>query len=224
MMYTAFTSNVNSVYSTAPNLLRSAMALAKKAYHHGELRESLLTVAEAQLERDGPAGLSLRKLGRQLGVTPGAPYRHFEDKDALLAALATLGFQRLRHTMLAEQEGATGPEDRLRRGGVGYLKFASKHPELFRLMFGWMPARDVPELDESGDAAFAVLQEILSACERDGLLSRDPREAGLLAWSAVHGAAFLLIDDGLELCELIADPEAVANRLHDSLWNGIGRS
>jgi AcrR family transcriptional regulator len=222
-MYTAFTFNVNSVYSTTRDLLQSAMATAKKAYHHGELRESLLSVAEAQLERDGPAGLSLRKLGRTLGVTPGAPYRHFEDKDALLAALATLGFQRLRQTMLDEQNGATGPEDRLRRGGVGYLKFAAEHPELFRLMFGWMPTRDVPELDESGDAAFAVLKEVLIACEQQGLLSRDVREAGLLAWSAVHGAAFLLIDGGLKFCELLPDPAAVADRLHESLWNGIGR-
>jgi len=140
-----------------------------------------------------------------------------------LAALATLGFQRLRQTMLDEQNGATGPEDRLRRGGVGYLKFAAKHPELFRLMFGWMPTRDVPELDESGDAAFAVLKEVLIACEQQGLLSRDVREAGLLAWSAVHGAAFLLIDGGLKFCELLPDPAAVADRLHESLWNGIGR-
>ncbi len=223
-MYTAFTFNVNSVYSAPPNLLRSTMAFAKKAYHHGELRESLLAVAESQLEEEGPAGLSLRKLGRQLGVTPGAPYRHFEDKDDLLAALSASGFKRLRETMLREQEGATDPEDRLRRGGVGYLQFAATHPELFRLMFGWMPARDAPELSQSGEAAFAVLQETLEACQSAGLLTRDIREAGLLAWSAVHGAAFLLIDDGLELCNLIPNAEAVANRLHDSLWCGIGRS
>jgi AcrR family transcriptional regulator len=199
------------------------MALAKKAYHHGELRDAFLEAAEALLEENGPTGLSLRKLGRQLGVTPGAPYRHFEDKDALLAALATGGFQRLRQMMLDAQEGATNAKDRLRQAGVGYLKFASKHPELFRLMFGWMPARDTPELYESGDAAFAVLEGVLGACEMDGLLSGNARDAGLLAWSSVHGAAFLLIDDGLKLCELAPDPEAVANRLHDSVWAGIGR-
>jgi AcrR family transcriptional regulator len=222
-MYTLFTFNVNTVYSHPSDKLQSTMAITKKAYHHGELHEALLQTAEALLEQDGPAGLSLRKIGRQLGVTPGAPYRHFEDKDALLAALATQGFQRLRQMMLDGQEGAVDAEGRLRRAGVGYLGFASKHPELFRLMFGWMPARDAPELYESGDAAFAVLEGILQACEKEGLLSRDVREAGLLAWSAVHGAAFLLIDDGLKLCELAPDPEMVANRLHDSLWSGIGR-
>jgi AcrR family transcriptional regulator len=199
------------------------MTIAKKAYHHGELREALLEAAEALLEQDGAAGLSLRKLGRQLGVTPGAPYRHFEDKDALLAALATLGFERLRQMMLDPQDPATDGEERLRRAGVGYLQFASKHPELFRLMFGWMPGRDAPELQESGDAAFAALEDILTACEKEGLLSGNAREAGLLAWSAVHGAAFLLIDKGGKLCDLAPDPEAVANRLHEGVWSGIGR-
>ena len=222
-MYTTFTLNVNTVYSRPRIKLHYGMPIARKAYHHGELRESLLEAAETVLEKDGPAGLSLRKVGRQLGVTPGAPYRHFEDKDALLAALATRGFQRLRETMLDAQTGAANAEERLRGGGVGYLRFASAHPELFRLMFGWMPARDVPELYESGDAAFAVLEDILGACEQEGLLAGSAREAGLLAWSAVHGAAFLLIDDGLKLCELAPDADAVANRLHDSLWSGIGK-
>ncbi|MGB8331188.1 MAG: TetR/AcrR family transcriptional regulator [Polyangiales bacterium] len=198
------------------------MARPKKAYHHGELSEALLGAAEVLLEQKGPTGLSLRKLGRQLGVTPGAPYRHFQDKDALLAALATGGFQRLRQMMLAAQDGAASPKDRLRGAGVGYIEFASQHPELFRLMFGWMPARDTPELYESGNAAFAVLQDVLGACEKEGLLSEKASDAVLLTWSSVHGAAFLLIDDGLKLCDLAPDPKTVATRLHDSVWSGIG--
>ena len=141
--------------------LHCPMATAKKAYHHGELRESLLEAAELLLEEDGPVGLSLRKVGRRLGVTPGAPYRHFEDKDALLAALAVRGFQRLRKRMMADQVGSADGEDRLKRAGLGYLEFASQHPELFRLMFGWIPSRDVPELCEAGDAAYAGLRGIL---------------------------------------------------------------
>ena len=223
LMYTVFTPNVNTVYREPSIKLQSIMICAKKAYHHGELRESLLQTAEALLEEDGPAGLSLRKVGRQLGVTPGAPYRHFEDKDALLAALATEGFRKLRATMLANQEGAPNAEERLRRAGVGYLEFASTHPELFRLMFGWMPARDVPELCEAGDAAFAAYEEVLEACEKEGVLARSVRDAGLLAWSAVHGAAFLLIDDRMKLGELKPNPQCVLDLLHDSLWSGIGR-
>ena len=222
-MYTSFTFDVNTVYSDPRNKLQSAMAIAKKAYHHGELREALLWAAEVLLEQDGAAGLSLRKLGRQLGVTPGAPYRHFEDKDALLAALATVGFERLRQMMLDPQEPATDGEERLRRAGVGYLRFASKHPELFRLMFGWIPSRDVPELCEAGDAAFAGLRGILERCEQEGLLSKSVPDAGLMAWSAVHGAAFLLIDKRLMLGEEEPCPEGILKHLHEGIWSGIGR-
>jgi AcrR family transcriptional regulator len=222
-MYTAFTFDVNSVYSTPMIKLQSSMATARKAYHHGELRDSLLQTAEALLEEEGPAGLSLRKVGRQLGVTPGAPYRHFEDKDALLAALATEGFQKLRASMLADQESAPDGQERLRRAGIGYLQFASSHPELLRLMFGWMPSRDVPELCEAGDAAFDALEGILQSCEDEGLLSRSVSAAGLLAWSAVHGAAFLLIDERIQLPEPETNAECVLNAMHESIWQGIGR-
>ena len=199
------------------------MLKAIKPYHHGGLREGLLEVAEAQLEEEGPAGLCLRKLGRALGVTPGAPYRHFEDKGALLAALATLGFRRLRATMVDGQGQCVDGEKRLRLAGIGYLTFASKHPELFRLMFGWNPAREVPELREAGDAAFEAFSEVLCACEQQGLLQQGALPAGLLAWSAVHGAAFLMIDDRLGGCDVGKDPEAVLNSIHQSLWGGIGK-
>ncbi len=222
-MYTAFTFNVNTVYSAAPIKLHSAMATARKAYHHGELRESLLEAAQGLLEEDGPGGLSLREVGRRLGVTPGAPYRHFEDKESILAALAIRGFERLREMMGAEQDDGAGGEVRLRRAGLGYLEFASENPELFRLMFGWMPSRDIPELCEAGDAAFAGLQGILEACEREGVLTRSVQEAALLAWSAVHGAAFLLIDKRLILGESEPCAKGVLERLHDGIWSGIGR-
>ena len=199
------------------------MATAKKAYHHGELRESLLEAAELLLEEDGPVGLSLRKVGRRLGVTPGAPYRHFEDKDALLAALAVRGFQRLRETMMADQEGSADGEESLRRAGLGYLEFASRHPEMFRLMFGWIPSRDVPELCEAGDAAFAGLRGVLERCEQEGLLTKSVPDAGLMAWSAVHGAAFLLIDKRLMLGDEDPCPAGVLELLHESIWTGIGK-
>lgn len=203
--------------------LHCPMATAKKAYHHGELRESLLEAAEVLLDEDGPVGLSLRKVGRRLGVTPGAPYRHFEDKDALLAALAVRGFERLAERMLAEQDGSANGEERMRQAGLGYLEFASQHPELFRLMFGWIPSRDVPELCEAGDAAFAGLRGILEDCEREGLLTKSVQEAGLMAWSAVHGAAFLLIDKRLMLGDEEPCAKGVLELLHEGIWSGIGR-
>ena len=221
-MYTAFTFDVNTVYTGAMIKLHCSMATARKAYHHGDLRESLLEAAGELLEKEGPAGLSLRKLGRQLGVTPGAPYRHFEDKDALLAALATEGYVELRSEMVADQDPSIGGEERLKRAGVGYLRFATRHPELFRLMFGWMPSRDIPELWEAADATFAGFEAVLQACENEGLLSRSVNEAGLLAWSAVHGADFLLIDGHLKVDQPAPDAACMLNLMHESTWSAIG--
>lgn len=200
------------------------MLCDRKSYHHGDLRESLLTAAEEQLEEEGPAGLSLRKLGRALGVSPGAPYRHFEDKDALLTELATIGFKRLRAMMIEEMARGTDARDRLRLLGIGYLKFAYAHPGLFRLVFGWMPAGDAPERAESGDAAFATFVEVIEQCEAEGLLRRGVVNAELLAWSAVHGAAFLMIDNNLKLWPMTPDPVAIGNRLNKTLWEGISGS
>ena len=222
-MYTPFTSNVNTVYKKKIVVRMKVALRSRNSYHHGDLREALLNVAEVQLEEEGPAGLSLRKLGRELGVTPGAPYRHFEDKDALLAALATVGFRRLRDAVVAEQHESLPGEECLRHAGIGYITFAARHPELFRLMFGWMPSHDVPELRESADAAFHALVRIITQCEEEGALQQSPIDAGLLAWSSVHGAAFLLIDGGLTFCSPDPDPTEIGNRVHDALWAGIGK-
>ena len=195
---------------------------AKKSYHHGQLQEALLESAEASLEQQGPSGLSLRKLGRELGVTPGAPYRHFADKEALLGALSARGFERLREMMLEQMQGQQDPAQRLRLAGIAYLSFASAHPQLFRLMFGWMPTQDCEAVHEAGAEAFGVLQATLDAAEAAGQLRLSAHESALIVWSAIHGAAFLLIDGGLAKFELEGNVLALGNRIHADLWTGIG--
>ena len=194
----------------------------KKPYHHGELPECLLDAAEKALEEHGPAGISLRKLGRQLGVTPGAPYRHFEDKDALLAALAAKGFRRLARMMREAKEESTGPTERFRLNGMAYLSFAQTYPQLFRLMFGWMSGHEDAELKEAGLEAFSMLLETLQELEAAGLLRVPIHKAALLAWSAVHGAAFLLIDGGVHKFDLEPSAELIGNEIFESTWSGIG--
>lgn len=223
-MYTAFTSNVNSVYTGAMIKLQSNMPSAKKTYHHGDLRDALLDAGERMLEREGVAGLSLRKLGRELGVTPGAPYRHFEDKDALLTALAAVGYRRLRAEMLRDVQSATDSEDMLKKSGTGYVRFAIAYPELFRLMFGWTPTVETEELREAGEAAYSAFEAILQRCEEEGRLRLSVDEAGLMAWSAVHGAAFLLIDGRLKLDITAPKAECILDHLHKGIWRGIGHS
>jgi AcrR family transcriptional regulator len=149
-------------------------------YHHGDLPPALLKAAGKILEKEGIAGLSLRELARRAGVSHSAPYRHFPDRDALLAALATEGFALLRERL----ESKAGPES-----AAAYVRFALDNPQRFRLMFGGQIAYDrYPGLREQANAAYAGLEK---------QFSQYGSEAGIAAaaaWSLVHGLSHLLLD------------------------------
>jgi AcrR family transcriptional regulator len=107
----------------------------RPAYHHGDLKSALITAALAAVEQRGPEAVSLRDLAQSLGVSRAAPYRHFADRDALLAAVAAKGFEAL---IVVYQTALAGPGDgreRLHRLAVDYLTFASRRPGLYALMF-----------------------------------------------------------------------------------------
>lgn len=151
-------------------------------YHHGDLRAALLERARTVLEHDGPGALSLRALAKRAGVSHNAPYRHFADREALLAALAAEGFRLLAEALSA----ATG-----RAMGEAYVRFALEHPQLFRLMFGghlrFSRHRSL------ADAA-AKPYHALRAAFHDASQVADPEKAAAAAWSLVHGLAHLLLD------------------------------
>ena len=109
-------------------------------YHHGNLRQSLLEAALTILSRDGEAGLGLRDLARAVGVSPAAPYRHFDSRAALLEALAVTGFQRF--TARMEEVAAGTPSDPMAAMGKSYVLFALENANLFRLMFSPQLKRD----------------------------------------------------------------------------------
>ncbi len=151
-------------------------------YHHGDLRPALLKAAARVLEKEGPGALSLRELARQAGVSHNAPYRHFSDREALLAALAADGF-RLLGEALAQTSG--------RAMGEAYVRFAIEHPQLFRLMFGGHVS-----FSRHGPLAQAAAQpyEALLAAFRAQPAIADPEKAAAAGWSLVHGLAHLLLD------------------------------
>ena len=161
-------------------------------YHHGDLRRALLDAAMEMLATHGAEDLGLRELARVVGVSAAAPYRHFDNKTALLEALAVTGF---RDFALAVDAAArdVAPTDRLDAMGRAYVKFALEHGNLFRLMFSPELKRDArPTLRMAADAAFASLR-IATASEGDG------RIAALKAWAQVHGLAVLLLDGQIAL-------------------------
>ena len=175
-------------------------------YQHGDLRRALIQASLKLLSDGGVAGLSLRAAAELAGVSHAAPYRHFRDKSALVAAIAEEGFRLL----TAEMRGAIaacGSSDllaRLRAAGSGYVTFALRHPAYFRIIFGEVTYADKetePEmraLRVAGEEAYAVLRDLVAEGIRRGRLrAGDPDQLSLAAWSLVHGLSMLTISGHL---------------------------
>src|SRR6267142_2875008 len=149
-------------------------------YHHSDLRTALLRAAGKRLEKQGITALSMRDAARRVGVSLNAPYRHFADREALLAALAAQGFEMLGQAM----RGQTG-----RGMGEAYVRFALQYPQRFRLMFGGQVALEkYPQLRAAASSAFDQLQAAFSG------YAVEPRVAAAAAWSLVHGLSHLILD------------------------------
>lgn len=165
-----------------------------RPYHHGNLREALLEAGIGLIAEAGPAGFTLREVARRAGVSHNAPYRHFRDKDALLAALAAQGFEELTRAMLQAAARQKTSLDRLRASGLAYIDFALRRPEHFTVMFD-APAADAGDpAHAAGARAFQTLAGFIAECQRAGQLRPgDARQLARMAWSLVHGIAKLAI-------------------------------
>ena len=171
-----------------------------KPYHHGNLRRALLDEALRTIQTHGVEHLTLRTVGERLGVSRSALYRHFADKQALLATVGTEGFRTLRQ-VLADAWAHNG------RGRVGfeamaraYVQFAVAHPSHYRVMFGGFiesAAKDDHFVTEA-KAAFQVLVDALVEQQNAGGIRRDdPVLMARFLWALVHGTAMLVIDGQL---------------------------
>jgi len=170
-------------------------------YHHGALREALLKAAETVLRRDGLAGLTLRAVAREAGVSHAAPTHHFGDLTGLLSELAAIGFQRFGAAMQAAVASAPPAEKGL-ASARAYVAYAQANPGMYGLMFrNERLDYGRPSLHAAAEASFAGLARAVGAGREgqitDGKLSLD--EAGRIvhAWSMVHGYAMLLLDGRL---------------------------
>jgi AcrR family transcriptional regulator len=147
---------------------------------------------------EGTWNFTLREVARRAGVSHTAPYNHFEDKSALLAEVAALGFEALRQAVESAARGHPRSAPQALTGIVAaYVRFGVGHPAHYRLMFGAELADKTrhPSLQPAGDAAFAVLTGVLERGQASGQIRRDPvRDQALAAWSLVHGLTTLLID------------------------------
>jgi len=164
------------------------MSTSKRSYHHGDLPASVLLSAAQLLEKEGLEGLTMRALARRAKVSHNAPYRHFPDRESLLAALAADGF-----AMLGKAQREAAAANGLLGMGEAYVRFALDHPQRFRLMFaGPVRFSKHPALREIATRTFEGLSGALSA-RAPG--ARDAGDASLAAWALVHGLAQLLLED-----------------------------
>jgi AcrR family transcriptional regulator len=195
-------------------------------YHHGDLRRALVETALAMVTEEGAWNFTLREVARRAGVSHAAPYNHFEDKSALLAEVAALGFQSLGQTM----EAAARAQPRSARQafasiGAAYVRFGVEHPAHYRLMFGAELAEQArhPTLQAASDATFAILTGVLERGQAAGQVRRGTvRDQALAAWSLVHGLATLLIDQRLSFLGVsTGDAERHARQAAMALFEGL---
>lgn len=177
-------------------MVSTASKAQPKSFHHGNLRQSLL---EAAMVQEDIANLSLRQLAAGLGVSAAAVYRHFADRDDLLAEVARIGFERLEKQFEAAFDMTCPPADapeatvRLRRLAEAYLGFADTEPALWRLIFSAQaePLRGITPPEGCG-GSYQYLPAALLGLYQTGIIPRQPNERdALFAWSAIHGAATL---------------------------------
>jgi AcrR family transcriptional regulator len=172
---------------------------SRRPYHHGNLRRALLDEALVIIGAEGVDALTLREIGARVGVSRTALYRHFADKPALLAAVATEGFRMLRERLAGAWEEAGRGRAGFRAMGVAYIGFAMENPAHYRVMFGRFDrSRPDAELEAEGAAAFGVLVDAVAALQGSGMLAADDTlQMAQFVWALVHGVAMLAIDGAL---------------------------
>ncbi|WP_309091420.1 TetR/AcrR family transcriptional regulator [Phenylobacterium sp.] len=183
-----------------------------------DFRERLCTAAERLFAERGPDAVTMRQLAAELGVSPMTPYRYFQDKNDILAAVRANGFNRFAEALEKARDRTAG-DARHKGAAVGdaYVTFALEHPHTYKLMFdlNQPDEGDYPELVEAGRRARATLRDYVQDLIAGGVLAGDPEQIGAMFWAAAHGCVVLELAGKL--------PPGTAKELHHSLGQAISR-
>jgi AcrR family transcriptional regulator len=180
---------------------RAKKSLKIDTYHHGDLRTTLIETALKILKTQSPESISLRELARKAGVSQAAPYRHFKDKNELLAAISEQGFQ-LKCTYMKEaiERYADNPLEMYYAFGKAYFKMGKLHPQHFRLMVGSqiIPCEQYPKLLETAAKSYSLLVKMIKICQKAKIIGEgDPFHKALNCWCVVNGFTALYADNHL---------------------------
>jgi AcrR family transcriptional regulator len=184
------------------------MPTSRSPYHHGDLRAACLRAAMELLEEGGATALSLRAVARRAGVSPAAPYRHYADRDALISAVAGVGYRELAEYLAGAHPAPSTPDD-FAAIAVAYVQFALQRPALFRVMFSDPCDRDNSERV----AATNAISEYVGAIVRQSFPGSNTEALSTAAWALVHGLAFLHLDGKLDA----STPDAVSDRVRGAV-------
>jgi AcrR family transcriptional regulator len=176
------------------------IAAKQRPYHHGDLRAALIRAALQLVEQHGVKGLALSDAARLAGVSVAAPYRHFADKEALLAQIAAEGFRLFRDALATASQ--SHPKDKVKRlveMGVAYVEFALQHRSHFKVMWeGGISKEKYPEVGQAAHEAFLLLEKAATELLPTGQRSRQEALVAT-AWSLVHGYASLTLEQELDV-------------------------
>lgn len=169
-------------------------------YHHGDLKNALIQAGIEILSKEGIQALSLRSVAKRAGVSHAAPYAHFADKQALIAAIAAEGYKKLYHRLSSAQQAEAEPLPRLTATAHAYLQFALDEPDHFRITFAGVveAEQNYPEYVEQSKQCFGLVVEVVAACQEKGLFAeKDTQLVAVSVWSCIHGFVQLLLSNQL---------------------------
>jgi AcrR family transcriptional regulator len=158
-----------------------------------DFRGRLCEAAERLFAERGPDAVTMRQLASELGVSPMTPYRYFEDKDDILAAVRANGFTRFAVALETARDSVSGARAIGTAVGEAYVAFAIDNPHSYKLMFDFNQphAEKYPELVAAGQRAQKTMTTYVRDAMAEGLMEGDPEQIGLMNWAAIHGAVIL---------------------------------
>ncbi len=198
-----------------------------RPYHHGNLRDALITAAAELIEETGSDDVAMVDAARRAGVSSAAPYRHFSDRDALLDCVAQLGFLDLSNQLQTVRDSLeSGTEQCIIALGRKYIEFLTSKPAFFSLMWGERSARAMAKVDEEQAKTHAagfwlLVNEVGAWCEREELPDVDPLDISVKLWSTAFGLAHLTLTHHLERFLDDVDPYAILTSSMHSFLRGV---
>jgi AcrR family transcriptional regulator len=199
-----------------------------KPYHHGDLRHALIQAGLELLSEGGAAAFDLRKVARKAGVSHAAPYRHFPDKRALVAAINAQGFRQLAEQIQARlREAPDQAFEQLQAIASAYVQFAEAHPWLMREMFSGLTVEHeaFPELSAASKAVFTLYMEVIKQGQGQGsIIEGEPTALSGVLWALLHGVAMLTIEQQMRpATDGPGGTERVTRFSVQLLYEGLGR-